>query len=139
MTAKFFISSFVVLLFITGCNFSDMDEKNIETKKVIFTVDPSLLELTYTFKDGSREPIISYCLKLTDEKTNELYALSPQQVKGFSYTEGYQYRIKVLVTFDKRITVDPVENVVITPGGYNFGGGKSYELIEVLSKIKTIN
>ena len=134
MDLKFIINSFVILLLISGCGFLDIDEKTIETRKAIFIVEPSFVEITYTFTDDSRDPISTYCLKLTDENTNELYAISPHRIEGFSYTEGYQYRIKVLVTLDKRIVPSIDENVVVTPSGYTFGSLESFELIEVLSK-----
>ena len=139
MDLKFIINSFVILLLISGCGFLDIDEKTIETRKAIFIVDPYFVEITYTFTDDSLDPIISYFLKLTDEKTNELYALLPLQIDGFSFIEGYQYRIKVLVTLYKNMIPSVESNVVITPDGYNFGGIESFELIEVLSKIEIIH
>ena len=76
-------------------------------------------------------------MKLTDEKTNEVYALFPSSniIDGFVFNEGYEYRVKVLLSLKY---TDPVQEWII-PSEVALGTAYTYKLIKVLSKTKINN
>ena len=143
-----FVLCIFVLLSIAGCDFLDLEPKATETSTATFTVAPKLVEFSaYSVypPDWTIDPdsiLGSYnCMILTDEKTKEIFAMSPDEIEGFVYTEGYIYRIKVQVTFHKNIEVDPAWNILIIPTGYMSPAVRkeSLKLLKILSKDKVNN
>lgn len=101
-------------LILPGC--SDKDKSRIGT----FTISSQLVP------NGTNPPTSSIvnCMEATSNDTKEKYYLAPNGgIEGFTYEEGYEYVITVLIT--------PIENPpmdIIYP--------ETFKLIEVLSKTK---
>ena len=112
--AIFALCFFSFALTLAGC--SDKDKSRIET----FTISSQLVP------NGTNPPTSSIvnCMEATSNDTKEKYYLAPNGgIEGFTYEEGYEYVIRVLIT--------PIENPpmdIIYP--------ETFKLIEVLSKTK---
>jgi len=138
----FKIAVFGLLALSTPCCFFlnlDLDNEDIKTKTVILTVNPALLQFTFTYPDSY---YISNLMIVTDEKTNNIYALHPDAIEGFVFKDGYKYKIKALYIYDTRRVTDPAYyNPIIEPPGYLmvfYLDGSSapgdLKLIEILSQ-----
>jgi YD repeat-containing protein len=80
-----------ILLILPGC--SDGDEKTIsEGREMTFTVEP---KLTILFQDTETAQV-EYRIAMTDELTEGQYLFELNEIEGFEYEEGFEYRISVL-------------------------------------------
>jgi hypothetical protein len=119
----------ISIFLTTGCKKTDN-----YTRVVTFIVAPTLVEITlYSLSDSDYIRTWN-AIKLKDEKTNEVFALFPNSISGFKYSEGYEYTVKVLLSPSYS---DPVVGLVYFPSEFNLGTGYSYKLIKILSKTKT--
>ena len=107
------IFSSMLFLFLFGCD-EDDDDSRVET-----LVIASKLVLTGT---NPQTEILVEVMECVIENSTKKFNISQGDIIGFEYEEGYEYRIKVLITPIKNPPMDgPVE---------------SFTLIEVLSKEK---
>ncbi|MCL2728101.1 MAG: DUF4377 domain-containing protein [Bacteroidales bacterium] len=134
MKRLFFVASISILSFgLIGCFLLDFDQNKEKTITATFTVAPDLVEFFLYSIDYPEEKITKYAIELTNEKTKEVFLQYPNSIYGFTYEEGFTYRIKVLITY---VGYDPNNTVrFVLPQGYTFGeGGNTYKLKEVISK-----
>lgn len=113
-----------ILFFSLLCSFFIFSgcQKDNTQRIAILKVESSL------FKGGPLPPAspenhdIIYYMMVVDEVSKERYGIAVGRIEGFEYMEGYEYRIKVLIT-----------NVINPPADAHI---ESYQLIEILSKTK---
>jgi hypothetical protein len=97
-------------ILFASCDGKEDDSGRIE----IFIVAPKLVP---NGTNPSSSTLV-YVMEIKRENSNEMYYLS--NIEGFEYTEGYEYRLKVLITPIKNPPMD-----IIYP--------ETFKLIEVLS------
>lgn len=115
---KLTISVLTVLFVISviySCDKSD-DMKNSRTE--ILIVAPKL-ELSGTLPDTGVQVKVMVANK---ENTDQLYYLYIGRIEGFEYIEGYEYKLKVLIT---KIPNPPMD-----------GHLEAFKLLEIISKVK---
>lgn len=115
-----FFNSFIPAIFMATTLFASCDDKEDDNGRIeIFIVAPKLVP------NGTNPPssTLVYVMEIKRESSNEKYYLSQEHIEGFEYTEGYEYRLKVLITPIKNPPMD-----IIYP--------ETFKLIEVLSATK---
>lgn len=102
---------------ITGC------KKDISKEKVVLlTVAPDPIQVSPNPPGSISNPAIIYNIQITEDATNEKYNLDLTEIEGFTYEQGYTYKLKV-----RKIPIaKPNADGPIT----------SYKLVELISKIK---
>jgi hypothetical protein len=104
------IATFMAITLFASCDDKEDDNGRIE----IFIVGPKLVP------NGTNPPssTLVYVMEIKLENSNEMYYLS--YIEGFEYTEGYEYRLKVLITPIK----NPPQDIIYP---------ETFKLIEILS------
>lgn len=100
------------MLLSYSCSDDDKDMKRTET----IIIAPNL-ELSGTMPTTlDKVPV----MVATKENSDQKYYLHIGRIKGFEYTEGYEYKLKVLITTIKNPPMD--------------GHLETFELVEIISK-----
>lgn len=104
------------MLLSYSCSDDDKDMGRIRTEIII--IAPSL-ELSGTVPNTADKVNV---MVATKENSDQKYYLHIGRIKGFEYTEGYEYKLKVLITTIKNPPMD--------------GHLEAFELVEIISKTK---
>lgn len=115
--AKIWLLS-ILLFGIVSC--SENEDNDVERIEVI-CIAPKLEQ------SGTMPPTDSQVdvMVATKENSTQKYYLYIGRIEGFEYTEGYEYRLKVLITTIKNPPMD--------------GHSETFKLIELISKTKVEN
>ena len=91
-------------------------------KEVTLNIEPNLVQVSPNPPAAPNSPAIIYNMSIMEDETNEKYTLDLNRIDGFTYEQGFYYKLKVR----KSTITNPAADGPIT----------SYTLLEVISKIK---
>ena len=77
---------------VAGCS------KESNERTVIVNVSPQFIIGGLGPPSPYDYPYIVYFLKLTEERTNEIFTVYKWEITGFEYEEGYEYRLKIRIS-----------------------------------------
>lgn len=107
------LGAFLLPFFILCLVSCDDDD---DGRDVIMTIAP---EMAWTGTNPSSSALVRVMVGTVDGR-DEKYYLTRNEIAGFEYTEGYEYKLRVRIT--------PIKNPMAD------GDIESYELLEILSK-----
>lgn len=105
----------VSIFLISGC---DKDNNLGSSRTEIIIVAPKL-ELSGTLPPTNNKVNV---MVATKENSDKKYYLHIRRIEGFEYSEGYEYKLKVLITTIKNPPMD--------------GHLETFKLLEIISKTK---
>lgn len=116
------ITFMTVFLFYAAMMTSCGDEGKDSERVAIVTVASTLEEGAPLPPATPENPTIVYFMKVTEEGSQKTDLICVGRIEGFEFEEGYEYKLKVLIT---KLSTPPAD-----------GHSETYQLLEILSKNK---